>query len=125
MQSSAGGSRYVARSARASYGDGEKSATLEITDTGGVSGLMGLASWMGVQEERENDDGYERTGKVNGRITHEKSSRSSDNEFAIVVGERFMVSATSRALDVNALKAAVSDLELQKLESMKDQGVGK
>ena len=62
---------------------------------------------------------------MDGRITHEKSSRSGDNEFAIVVGERFMVSATSRGLDVNALKAAVSNLELQKLESMKDQGVSR
>ena len=86
---------------------------------------MGLASWMGVQEERENDDGYERTRTVDGRMTHEKSSRSGDNEFAIVVGERFMVSARSRGLDVNALKAAVSNLELQKLESMKDQGVSR
>jgi hypothetical protein len=108
--------------AEGTYGDGDTSATLEITDTGGVSGLMGLASWMGVQEERENDDGYERTRKVDGRITHEKSSRSGDNEFAIVIGERFMVSAKSRALDVNALKAAVSGLELQKLESLRGQG---
>ena len=85
---------------------------------------MGLASWMGVQEERESDDGYERTRKVDGRMTHEKSSRNGANEFAIVIGERFMVSARSRGLDVNALKAAVSGLELQKLESMKGQGVG-
>ena len=62
---------------------------------------------------------------MDGRITHEKSSRSGDNEFAIVVGERFMVSATSRGLDVNALKAAVSDLELQKLEALKNEGVSK
>jgi hypothetical protein len=111
--------------AEGSYGEGDKAAMLEITDTGGVSGLMGLASWMGVQEERENEDGYERTRKVDGRITHERSSRSGNNEFAIVVGERFMVSAKSQALDVDALKAAVSSLELQKLESMKDQGVSK
>jgi Yip1 domain len=109
--------------AEATYGDGDQSATLEITDSGGVSGLMGLASWMGVQEERESDDGYERTRKVDGRMTHEKSSRSSANEFAIVIGERFMVSARSRGLDVNALKAAVSGLELQKLESLKGQGL--
>ena len=62
---------------------------------------------------------------VDSALGHAKSSRNGDNEFAIVVGERFVVSARSRVLDVNALKAAVADLELQKLESMKDQGVSK
>jgi len=110
--------------AEATYNDGaEKRATLEITDTGGVSGLMGLASWMGVQQDRETDDGYERTRTVNGRTTHEKSSRSGDNEFAVVIGQRFMVSARGRGLEVDALRAAVSDLDLGKLESMKDTGV--
>jgi hypothetical protein len=36
-----------------------------------------------------------------------------------------MVSAKSRTLDVDALKAAVSSLDLGKLESMKDTGVKK
>ncbi len=112
--------------AEATYGDGaDREVTLEITDTGGVSGLMGLASWMGVQENRENDDGYERTQTVGGRMTHMKSSRSSDDEFAVVIGERFMVSARSRALDVDALRAGVSQLDLARLESMKDSGARK
>jgi hypothetical protein len=110
--------------AEATYDDGgDREVRLEITDTGGVSGLMGLASWMGVQEERENDDGYERTQKVDGRLTHVKSSRSGDDEFAVVVGERFMVSARSGALDVDALRAAVSGMDLARLESMKGAGV--
>jgi hypothetical protein len=112
--------------AEAIYGGGsDREVTLEITDTGGMSGLMGLASWMGVQGERESDDGYERTLKVDGRLTHVKRSRSGDDEFAVVIAERFMVSARSSALDVDALKAAVSGLDLAKLESMKDAGVKK
>ena len=36
--------------AEANYSDGgEKHVTLEISDTGGVSGLVGLAGWVGVQ----------------------------------------------------------------------------
>ena len=112
--------------AEATYGDGaEREVRLEITDTGGVSGLVGLAAWTGVQEERESDDGYSRTQKVAGRLTHVESSKRGDDEFAVVVGERFMVSARSRTLDVEALKAAVSSLDLGKLESMKDIGVKK
>jgi len=112
--------------AEATYGEGAaQQVTLEITDTGGVSGLMGLASWMGVQEERENDDGYERTQTVDGRMTHVKSSKRGEDEFAVVVGERFMVNARSRALDVDALRTAVSRLDLGKLESLAKSGVDK
>jgi hypothetical protein len=112
--------------AEATYGDGaDREVRLEITDTGGVSGLMGLAAWTGVQEERESADGYSRTQKVDGRLTHMESSKSGDDEFAVVIGERFMVSAKSGTLDVNALRAAVAGLDLGKLESMKNVGITK
>jgi hypothetical protein len=112
--------------AEATYGDGaEKEVTLELLDTGGASGLMSLASWMGVQEEKENDDGYERTRKEGGRMVHEKVSKRGQNEFGVVLGERFLVSAKGRGLDVAELKAAVSGLDLAKLEAMKGAGVQK
>jgi hypothetical protein len=112
--------------AEATYGDGaDREVRLEITDTGGVSGLVGLASWTGVQEERESADGYSRTQKVDGRLTHMESSKSGDDEFAVVIGGRFMVSAKSSTLDVDALRAAVARLDLGKLEAMKDVGVKK
>ena len=112
--------------AEATYSDdGQKRVTLEVSDTGGVSGLMGLATWVGVQGEKDDDSGTERTQKVNGRLVHERTSkRGGDNEFGIVLGERFMVSAKG-TVDLNTLKAAVQTLDLAKLESMKDVGVQK
>ena len=94
--------------AEATYGDdGQKRVTLEVSDTGGVSGLMGLATWVGVQGEKDDDSGTERTQKVNGRLVHERTSKcGGDNEFGIVLGERFMVSAKG-TVDLNTLKAAV------------------
>ena len=111
--------------AEATYGDGDKSVTLEITDTGGASGLMGLASWVGVQGEKDNDQMSERTERVGGRLVHQRVSKTGGrNEFTIVLGERFIVKAEGDA-DINTLRGAVSSLDLQKLESMKGAGVSK
>jgi hypothetical protein len=113
--------------AEATYGDGAgKSVTLDITDTGGASGLMGLASWAGVMGEHESSDVSERTERVDGRLVHQRVSKTGGtNEFAIVLGDRFIVTAKGDGVDINALRGAVAGLNLQKLESMKDVGVAK
>jgi hypothetical protein len=113
--------------ATATYGDrAQKNVTLEVSDTGGASGLLGLAAWANVQAEREDDNGFERTERVNGRLVHEQGSKhGGPNEFAIVLGDRFVVSARGRGVDLPALKGAVSSLDLAKLESLKDVGVAK
>ena len=113
--------------AEARYGDDAgKSVTLDISDTGGVSGLMGLASWAGVEGEKEDDSSAEKTQKVGGRLVHERTSKTGGtNEFGIVLGDRFVVSAKGHGVGVPELKAAMSALDLARLEAMKDLGVQK
>jgi hypothetical protein len=113
--------------AEARYTDGAgKSVELEITDSGGVSGLVSLASWTGVEGEKEDDRGSEKTQKVGGRLVHERVSKTGGtNEFGLVLGDRFMVSAKSSGVGINELKTAISGLDLTKLEAMKDAGVNK
>jgi hypothetical protein len=113
--------------AEATYSDGaDKDVRLEITDTGGASGLVMLAGWAAVQGERDNDQESERTQRVNGRLVHEKVSKTGGtNEFGVVLGDRFVVSAEGDGVDLNTLKSAVLSLDLQKLESLKDVGVTK
>jgi hypothetical protein len=63
---------------------------------------------------------------VNGRLVHEKvAKRGGSNEFGIVLGDRFIVSATGSGVELNELKAAVTALDLGKLEAMKDVGAQK
>jgi hypothetical protein len=113
--------------AEASYGDGAgHSATLEITDSGGATGLLGLASWANVQGERENERVSERTERVGNRLVHHSISKTGGtHEYTVVIADRFIVSAKGRGIEFGALQSAVSSLDLQTLEAMKGVGVGK
>ncbi|MGA8148739.1 MAG: Yip1 family protein [Gallionellaceae bacterium] len=112
--------------AEASYGDNSgNTVSLELSDSGGMSGLVGLAGWAGVQGEKEDQDSIERTQNVDGRLTHERISKTGgENEFDVVIADRFVVS-TKGNLDISKLKGAVSGIDLNRLEGMKDSGVQK
>jgi hypothetical protein len=119
---------FAVSKAEGQYSDhAGKHVTLEVTDSGGASGLMGLAGWMNLQGEREDDDSVEKTEKVDGRIVHEKASKhpGGANEFTVVLGDRFIVNAHGNGVDLSALKAAVGGLDLGKLEGLKSVGVQK
>ena len=110
--------------AEATYGDGaEKDVTLEIVDSGGTSGLVGLAGRLGIESQREDADGFERTRKVGDRLIQEKTSKSDGtSEVSITLGGRFVVTATGRGVDLKDINAAVARLDLGRLESMKGAG---
>jgi hypothetical protein len=107
--------------AEARYGDdsGAKNVELEVTDTGGAAGLMGLASWIGVQGERETADRRESTRKEGNRLVHEEvNKRGGQSKYSVVLNDRFVIAAQGN-VDINALKSAVASLDLGKLEGLK------
>jgi hypothetical protein len=102
------------------YGDGARRVELEVTDTGGAAGLMGLASWMGVQGEHEDSRRREVTREENGRLVHEETSKQGgDNQYSVVLGQRFVVSARGRGVDLDALRSGVNGLDLSRLAALK------
>lgn len=106
----------------ATYADTNNATiTLEISDQGGVGGLLSLASWVNVEDEKEDESGSEKSYKVDGRMTHEKSTKNGSNEFSVVVADRFMIKASGQGVNVNSLKNAVMALDLATLDALAKQ----
>ena len=117
----AGVTGFMTAKAEGVYGDDSgKRVELEVVDTGGMAGLMGLAGWVGIQGERENSERVERTRREGNRVVHEEvSKRGGANKYALVLADRFIVSAEGNGVDINTLKSGVASLDISKLESLK------
>jgi hypothetical protein len=112
----------MAAKVQGEYVEGDKRVRLEVVDTGGAAGLMGLAAWgaVGAGSESENDQRIERMRREGNRLVREQiSKRGGTNEYAVILADRFMVEAEGEGVDINALKSAVNSLDLGKLEALK------
>jgi hypothetical protein len=100
---------------------------LEVTDVGSMTGLASMAlAWVNVDIDKEGSDGYEKTTNVAGRKAYERYSKQGrSGELDVIVAGRFIVSAKAKGLDMDAFKAAVGKLDLDKLEAMRSVGVAK
>ena len=113
--------------AHATYSDGaNRSLQLEVTDTGSAKGLVSLAGWAAVQNDKETDHGYDKTYKQGGRLVHEQwDSQTKYGEYGLVIGDRFAVKVSGNADSIDQLKAALGSMNLAGLEALKDVGVKK
>src|SRR5687768_9312161 len=105
--------------AEADYEEGDKRIELEVTDTGGAAGLLGMAAWLGAQGEKEDSNRRESTRKEGTRVVHEEvDKRGGRSQYTVVLASRYVVSAEGNA-ELSALKSAVHGLDLAKLEALK------
>lgn len=105
-------------SAEARYGSGDMTVSVEMMDMAPIGGLSAMAASLNVQRDRQTATGYERVGQVNGRMTGEKwDSVSKRSEYSVLVGNRVMVTAKGRGVEIDDLKAAINDLDLKAIEA--------
>ncbi len=111
--------------ADAEYGDAQgRILRLSLNDTGGAQGLVALAAWAGVEQERTWDNGYERDYRQDGRMLHERwDGASGTGEFGLIVGERFSIKVEGKAANMEELKTAVaSGIDVAALEAIAREG---
>lgn len=113
--------------ATAEYATEEGSSIrIKIMDMGSVSGIVGLATvaWAHAEIDSETETGYEKTITFSGYRAFEKfDTANKDGQLNILVGERFVVEVEGRGVTMDQLKAAAGQIDLGKLESMKNVGV--
>ncbi|MBB5986186.1 Yip1 family protein [Sphingobium lignivorans] len=105
--------------AEGTYEAGDRRFTLKIADIAIAGAWAGMASAFGVEANREDADGYERTSTVDGNLVIEKWDRSAgDGKFATIVGKRFIIEAEGDAASIDELKAAVASIDQGKLATL-------
>ena len=113
-----------ASSASAHYGGtGPGSIEVKIADVSGVSGLLGLAENLDQTTDAQTADGFERDVSLGGRKMHEKFTNAGKHgELSVIVAKRFTVELEGNGVDMATLEQAMSQVDLARLESMRNVG---
>lgn len=116
---SGGVAGFSGTNVEAKYAKGEAHVQLSITDLNAAGGFAALAGAFGVETSKQTADGYEKLGKVDGRMTTEEWHKDAKSgKYGVLVADRFMVEADGEGADMDDLKAAVSAVGPNKLEKL-------
>ena len=120
VESNSGGAGGISMSAAsANYAKDGGNFDLQITDMGGIAGVAALTSAIDAQSTHETATGYEKMGKVDGRMTTEEWDREAKSgKYSVVVGNRFTIEARGNAESVDTLKQAVAAIDFGRLEGL-------
>ncbi len=109
-------------SAQAEYAKEGAHMTLTLTDLGGAGGFAALAGVLSIESSKQTANGYEKVGKVDGRMTNEKwDGQSKNGIYGVLVANRFMVQAEGNGGTMDDLKQAVGAIAPDRLESLAKQ----
>lgn len=118
LSSGTGGAMGMnASQAEAVYERDSARMTVTVVHMGAMGGIASMAGAMGVQQSRQDEDGYSRTNTVDGRVINEEMSRSSNHASYGVVGRGVAVTAEGSGITVDEARAAVDAIGVQRLEA--------
>ncbi|MCJ2177090.1 Yip1 family protein [Novosphingobium album (ex Hu et al. 2023)] len=115
------GAGMMGASAEAAYEAGDKRFTLRIADFHGIGAIAAMGAAMGIEQSKEDADGYEKTGTVDGEMQTEAwNTKRERGKFGRMVDNRFLVEADGSAQSIDELKAAVAAIRPGDLTSLAD-----
>ncbi len=93
--------------------------TVEITDTGSLSGLAGMAARFDPNTQKETDTGYERTTKVNGQLLHERYERQArSGEASLLAADRFSITVNGSDVGADVILDALKSIDTTRLSAL-------
>lgn len=109
----------VGSQAAATYATDDENFRLEVSDMTGVGFLAALGASMGVQQNREDANGYERSQTVGGEWQVEKWDRVNHfGSMEVTVAQRFMIKAEGSVKNIKTLKGAIAEVDKDDLLSL-------
>lgn len=105
------------------YEDGDRRFSVNVTDTAGVpiarAGFMALA----IDIDREDDNGYTRTGEFEGhRSMEEYRASNQSGTLTYIVENRFLVVVEGRGVTMDEIKRVANQVDHRALRGLRDFG---
>ena len=105
--------------ASGTYVRGDGHITLQVSDLAAAGALAGMAGALNVESSRQTSTGYEKVGKVDGRLTTEQfDTQAKSGKYSVIVANRFVVEANGSGVGMDDLKGAVSSVAIGQLEGL-------
>ena len=108
-----GGSQAEAR-----YEANGQTVRLKVADLAAAGAFAAMASAFKVETSQEDDQGYEKSGLIDGRYTMEKWNKDGRGSYGVLLAVRFLLEAEGNAPDIGTLKALVGTVDAGKLEGL-------
>jgi hypothetical protein len=117
VEAQSGGAMGInSSSARARYGNGDKSMALDITDMGSLAGMASLAGWANMTLDKEADGRIERVFKQGDRTVREEYRKDGSHaEMTVLLPNGVIVEAKGEQVGIELLRSALGSVDLNKL----------
>ena len=120
IESQSGGAAGIGgANARADYQAGDRNFSLSVTDMGVIGNLATLGGALNATTNKQTATGYEKSEMEDGNMVSEKwDNQSGSGSYTVMVASRFAIEAEGSAPNIDALKAAVTSVDLGRLQSL-------
>lgn len=110
--------------AQAEYARDGARISVKISDISSMAGFMRMAqfAWAQAEMEKESDDGFERTGKMDGFPTQE-NYRHTDKSggIQVMVGDRFTIETSGTGVEFEELRNLLKAIDPNRLNTLKPE----